>query len=202
MGPSEAIVLDGFLEEDTAPGDAADVHETTARFRLTVSPTDDRTDETTLACVASDPLLARAVLHELCQGDRLRVTGYLRLPRTPDQAVRLHVHRIEVLATAPLLDLDVGTGSANPSGADEEAAALADGGLIGRHGAYATYRDPRRRDRPRVEPHWRLGRHRRRHPGRRPSRDRRPRAPHGTRRTLTPPAHHIAHRRRAHRTDD
>ncbi|WP_410540515.1 hypothetical protein [Streptomyces sp. KL2] len=139
MGPSDAITLDGFLDEDTVPGD---LHETTARFRLTVSPTDDRTDETTLACVTSDPLLARALLHELRQGDQLRVTGCLRLPRTPDQAVRLHVHRIEVLATAPLLDLDVGTGSANPSGADEEAAALADGGLIGRHGAYATYRDP------------------------------------------------------------
>lgn len=139
MGPDDAITLDGFLDEDTVPGD---LHETTARFRLTVSPTDDRTDETTLASVASDPLLARALLHELRQGDRLRITGYLRLPRTPDQAVRLHVHRIEVLATAPLLDLDVGTGSANLSGADEEAAALADGGLIGWHGAYATYRDP------------------------------------------------------------
>ncbi|MEE1943282.1 OB-fold nucleic acid binding domain-containing protein [Streptomyces sp. TRM 70361] len=140
MRPGEAIALDGFLDEDAAPGD---VHETTARFRLTVSPTDDLTDETTLACVTSDPLLARAVLHELCQGDRLRVTGYLRLPRTPDQAVRLHVHRIEVLATAPLQkppDPDPGAGSAGP--ADTEAAALPDGGLLGRHGTYATYRDP------------------------------------------------------------
>lgn len=145
MGTDEAITLDGFLDEDTAPGDAADVHETTARFRLTVSPTDDRTDETTLACVASNPLLARAVLHELRQGDQLRVTGYLRLPRTPDQAVRLHVHRIEVLATAPLLeptDPGPGTGSASLPGTCEETAALADGGLLGWHGAYLTYRDP------------------------------------------------------------
>jgi hypothetical protein len=143
MRPGEAITLDGFLDEDTVPGD---LHETTARFRLTISPTDDRTDETTLACVASDPLLAHALLHELRQGDRLRVTGYLRLPRTPDQAVRLHVHRIEVLATAPLLE----PAAPDPDGADPgavglaaaDAAVLADGGLIGWHGAYATYRDP------------------------------------------------------------
>ncbi|WP_031511067.1 hypothetical protein [Streptomyces megasporus] len=141
MRHDDAIVLDGFLDEDTAP---SDVHETTARFRLIVSPSDDRADETVLACVASDPLLARAVLHELHQGDRLRVTGYLRLPRTPDQPVRLHAHRIDFLATAPLLeptDPD-GTGAAGMPDAGEETTALADGGLLDRHGVYVIYRDP------------------------------------------------------------
>ncbi|MEW2458911.1 hypothetical protein [Streptomyces albus] len=42
MGDADAIVLDGFLDEETVPGDP---YGSTARFRLTVSPTDERTDE-------------------------------------------------------------------------------------------------------------------------------------------------------------
>lgn len=97
---SEAIVLDGFLEEETVPGD---LHGSTARFRLTVSPTDERTDEATLPCSITDPVMAAAILHDLVPGDRLRVTGHLRLPRTPDEPMVLAVTALEVLATAPVL---------------------------------------------------------------------------------------------------
>ncbi|MEU7158898.1 hypothetical protein [Streptomyces chrestomyceticus] len=97
---SEAIVLDGFLEEETVPGD---LHGSTARFRLTVSPTDERTDEATLPCAVTDPVMAAAVLHDLVPGDKLRVTGHLRLPRTPDEPMSLAVTALEVLATAPVL---------------------------------------------------------------------------------------------------
>ncbi|MFB1044386.1 hypothetical protein [Streptomyces chrestomyceticus] len=97
---SEAIVLDGFLEEETVPGD---LHGSTARFRLTVSPTDERTDEATLPCSITDPVIAAAVLHDLVPGDKLRITGHLRLPRTPDEPLWLAVTALEVLATAPVL---------------------------------------------------------------------------------------------------
>ncbi|MER7042717.1 hypothetical protein [Streptomyces microflavus] len=95
-----AIVLDGFLEEPTVPGD---LHGSTARFRLTVSPTDERTDEMILPCGVTDPALALAALHDLAPGDKLRVTGHLRLPRTPDEPVWLAVTTLAVLLTAPLL---------------------------------------------------------------------------------------------------
>jgi hypothetical protein len=49
-----------------------------------------------------DPLLARAVLYELQPGDLVRVTGCLRLPRTPDDVMWLDVDGVEVLAAAPL----------------------------------------------------------------------------------------------------
>jgi hypothetical protein len=95
-----AIVLDGFLKEETVPGD---LHGSTARFRLTVSPTDDRTDEMVLPCRVADPEMAHTVLHELVPGDQLRVTGYLHLPRTPDEAMWLAVTELTVLHPAPLL---------------------------------------------------------------------------------------------------
>ncbi|MFI5905461.1 hypothetical protein [Streptomyces cyaneofuscatus] len=97
---TEPIVLDGFLEEETVPGD---LHGSTARFRLTVSPTDERTDEMILPCGVTDPALAFAVIHDLVPGDKLRVTGYLRLPRTPEEPVWLAVTTLAVLETAPLL---------------------------------------------------------------------------------------------------
>ncbi|MFD8440466.1 hypothetical protein ACFV2I_36115 [Streptomyces microflavus] len=100
MDTNDAIVLDGFLEEATVPGD---LHGSTARFRLTVSPTDERTDEMILPCGVTDPALALAVIHDLVPGDKLRVTGYLRLPRTPDEPVWLAVTTLAVLQTAPLL---------------------------------------------------------------------------------------------------
>ncbi|MEG9551375.1 hypothetical protein V5N34_25225 [Streptomyces baarnensis] len=97
---TEPIVLDGFLEEGTVPGD---LHGSTARFRLTVSPTDERTDEMILPCSVTDPALALAVIHDLAPGDKLRVTGHLRLPRTPDEPIWLAVSTLAVLETAPLL---------------------------------------------------------------------------------------------------
>ncbi|WP_327180359.1 hypothetical protein OG599_34810 (plasmid) [Streptomyces sp. NBC_01335] len=93
-----AIALDGFLDEETVPGD---LHGTTARFRLIVSPTDERTDEMILPCSVTDSELAHAVIHDLVPGDTLRVTGHLRLPRTPDEPMWLAVTTLTVLETAP-----------------------------------------------------------------------------------------------------
>nr|BAK19855.1 hypothetical protein [Streptomyces rochei] len=100
MAAADAIVLDGFLDEESVPGD---LHGSTARFRLTVSPTDERADEMILPCTVADPALAHAVIHELVPGDKLRVTGHLRLPRTPDEPMRLVVTTLAVLETAPEL---------------------------------------------------------------------------------------------------
>ncbi|MFJ7416395.1 hypothetical protein ACIQWZ_37180 [Streptomyces sp. NPDC098077] len=94
------IALDGFLDEETVPGD---LHGSTARFRLTVSPTDERNDEMILPCTVTDPELAHAAIHDLAPGDKLRVTGYLQLPRTPDEPMWLVVVALAVLETAPLL---------------------------------------------------------------------------------------------------
>ncbi|GGV89990.1 hypothetical protein [Streptomyces massasporeus] len=100
MAATDPIVLDGFLDEETVPGD---VHGSTARFRLTVSPSDERTDEMLLPCSVADSELAHAVIHDLVPGDKLRVTGYLRLPRTPDEPMWLVVTTLAVLETAPQL---------------------------------------------------------------------------------------------------
>ncbi|MFF8732231.1 hypothetical protein ACF073_38065 [Streptomyces sp. NPDC015171] len=98
MGDTDAILLDGFLNEETVPGD---LHGSTARFRLTVSPTDERTDQMILLCTVADPEMARQVLHELTPGDQLRVTGYFRLPRTPDEPMWLVVSEMVRLQPAP-----------------------------------------------------------------------------------------------------
>ncbi|MFE1198506.1 hypothetical protein ACFW6E_38140 [Streptomyces olivaceoviridis] len=98
MGAPDAIVLDGFLDEETVPGD---LHGSTARFRLTVSPTDERTDEMILPCSVANPEMAHQVLHQLTPGDQLRVTGYLRLPRTPDEPMWLVVTEMTLLQPAP-----------------------------------------------------------------------------------------------------
>lgn len=98
MGDTDAIVLDGFLDEETVPGD---LHGSTARFRLTVSPTDERTDEMILPCSVADPEMAHQILHELTPGDQLRVTGYLRLPHTPDEPIWLVVTEMTLLQPAP-----------------------------------------------------------------------------------------------------
>ncbi|MGW0607782.1 hypothetical protein [Streptomyces sp. NPDC002640] len=100
MAGDDAIALDGYLDEETVPGD---LHGSTARFRLTVSPTDERTDEMILPCSVADPVMARAVIHDLVPGDKLRVTGHLRLPRRPDEPMWLAVTALTVLETAPLL---------------------------------------------------------------------------------------------------
>ncbi|MFF5881037.1 hypothetical protein ACIQ9M_34410 [Streptomyces californicus] len=99
MGADGAIAVDGFLEEETVPGD---LHGSTARFRLTLSPTDERADEMILPCTVADPALAYAVIHDLVPGDKLRVTGHLRL-RTPEDPMWLAVTALTVLETAPLL---------------------------------------------------------------------------------------------------
>ncbi|MFE4177165.1 hypothetical protein ACFRR7_34880 [Streptomyces sp. NPDC056909] len=100
MAADDAIVLDGFLDEETVPGDQ---HGALARFRLTISPTDERADEMILPCSVTDPVMAYTVLHELVPGDKLRVGGCLRLPRTPDEPMWLVVTTLAVLETAPLL---------------------------------------------------------------------------------------------------
>jgi hypothetical protein len=121
----DPIALDGFVDEETVPGD---LNGTTARFRLTVSPTDERTDEMILPCTVVDPHMARAVLHDVEPGTKLRVTGYLRLPRTPDEPMWLDVDTLEVLEPAPPLS--------DPP--DPAAAATA---VIGRYGPYICFFD-------------------------------------------------------------
>ncbi|MEU3226769.1 hypothetical protein ABZ695_26915 [Streptomyces sp. NPDC006976] len=125
----DAIALDGFLDEETVPGD---LHGSTARFRLTVSPTDERTDEMILPCSVDDPALAHAVIHDLVPGDKLRVIGHLRLPHTPDEPIWLVVTALTVLETAPLLS-------------DPAAVATA---VIERYGPYVCWFDA---DTPEVE---------------------------------------------------
>ncbi|MEU0703404.1 hypothetical protein ABZ513_21670 [Streptomyces bacillaris] len=126
----DVIALDGFLDEETVPGD---LHGSTARFRLTVSPTDERTDEMILPCTVADSVLAHAVIHDLVPGDKLRVTGYLRLPRRPDEPMWLVVTELAVLETAPELS--------------DPAAAVATA-VIERYGPYVCYFDA---DVPEVE---------------------------------------------------
>ncbi|MFE7574700.1 hypothetical protein ACFU5Z_08180 [Streptomyces sp. NPDC057521] len=129
MADDDAIALDGFLDEETVPGD---LHGSTARFRLTVSPTDEHTDEMILPCTVADPALAHAVIHGLVPGDKLRVTGHLRLPRTPDEPMWLVVIKLAVLETAPQLSDPVAVATA----------------VIERYGPYVCYFDA---DVPEVE---------------------------------------------------
>ncbi|MEV7291232.1 hypothetical protein AB0N79_06400 [Streptomyces microflavus] len=89
-----------WTPQPSVPGD---LHGSTARFRLTVSLTDERTAEMVLPCGVTDPALALAVIHHLVPGDKLRVTGHLRLPRTPDEPVWLAVTTLAGLETAPVL---------------------------------------------------------------------------------------------------
>ncbi|WP_148591637.1 hypothetical protein [Streptomyces sp. WAC01526] len=98
---TDPLVLDGFLDEPTMPSDATG---STARFRLTVSPTTDATDDLVLPCRVTDPEMAHAVLHDLAPGDQLRVTGYLHLPCTPTESMFLTVSKLHVLEAALLLD--------------------------------------------------------------------------------------------------
>lgn len=127
------IVLDGYLDEETVPGNQEC---TTARFRLTVSPTDECVDEMIMPCSVTDPVMAHAVLNELRSGDLLRVTGYLRLPRTPDDVIWLQVVTLEVRATAPLLD-PVDQDAPLP-----DQLTLPENGLIERYGPYMAFHDP------------------------------------------------------------
>jgi hypothetical protein len=119
----DAIVLDGFLDEETVPGDP---HGATVRFRVIVSPTDERADEMVMPCTAGDPVMASAVLRDLRPGDQLRVTGYLRLPSTPDAPMWLAVTDLELLHPAP-----------QPSTGSGDAATA----VLERYGPYVTYLD-------------------------------------------------------------
>ncbi|MEU9663521.1 hypothetical protein [Streptomyces chartreusis] len=118
-----AIVLDGFLDGEIVPGD---LHGATARFRVIVSPTDERADEMVMPCTAGDPVMAAAVLRDLHPGDQLRVTGYLRLPGMPDEPMWLAVTELELLHPAP--QQSTGTGHAATA-------------VLERYGPYVTYVD-------------------------------------------------------------
>ncbi|KMS74235.1 hypothetical protein ACM01_15070 [Streptomyces viridochromogenes] len=96
-----AVVLDGFLDEEAMPGERDD----TARFRIHLTTDEDLVDEAVLPCVVADPALADSVLHELKRGDLLRVTGHLRLPQTTDGALWVEVHAIDALYPTLLPDL-------------------------------------------------------------------------------------------------
>ncbi|MEV8435120.1 hypothetical protein [Streptomyces chartreusis] len=97
---SEEISLDGYLDEEIVPGD----HGASARFRLIVSPTDERADEMVMPCSVDDLAVAAAVLGDLEPGDQLRVTGHIRLPRTPDEPMWLAVTGLELLQPVPQPD--------------------------------------------------------------------------------------------------
>ncbi|MEU2462368.1 hypothetical protein ABZ604_32905 [Streptomyces sp. NPDC012473] len=96
---NESIVtLYGFLDEDTVPGNTSN---TTARFRLTISPSDEKVDEALLPCVITDPALAFTALTELVPGDELRLTGHLQLPQSAGQPMCLYVLTLETITPAP-----------------------------------------------------------------------------------------------------
>lgn len=133
----DLLIVDGFLDEETLPGDD---HGSTAQFRLTISPSDERADEAILPCTVADPALARTVLHDLQPGDQLRVTGWLRLPRTSGDGLAVCVASIELLEPAP------------PHGASDTAAdelpllpsnsSLSHDGELERFGPYVVHYDP------------------------------------------------------------
>ncbi|MFC9602482.1 hypothetical protein ACFTTN_03340 [Streptomyces niveus] len=137
---SDAIVLDGFLDDEIAPGP----HGSTARFRLTVSPTDELVDEMILPCTVNEPVMAYAVLHELRPGDQLCVTGHLRLPRTPDEPMWMDVNALEVLDTAPLMSTPESVVTT----------------VLERYGPYACVHLCRHHHGAGVDRDWRLGRQR------------------------------------------
>jgi len=135
------ITLTGFLDEEATEEDAG------TRFRVCVSPTDDRIDELALPCNVTDPELARAVLNEFQPGDKIRVTGHLALPRVAGQPIRLHVTTLELLDTAPLRLTDSAEDLAATHAAESDAAAptpatLSEQGLLERFGPYLVYADP------------------------------------------------------------
>jgi hypothetical protein len=148
MGADDMAVLDGYLEDDPLPGDSLAL---TALFRLTLSPTDDVADEAILPCTVTDPQLAHQVLHTLRPGDRLRVTGAIRLPQIPGDALRVCVSALEVLDTAPpRLSRDTGALPQPPARAAEQnvqpplppGASLAHDGELERVGPYVIHYDP------------------------------------------------------------
>jgi hypothetical protein len=141
------ISLTGFLDDEVIAEDAG----TRARFRVCVSPSDDRVDELALPCVVADAELARAVLREFQPGDYIRVTGHLGLPRIAGHPLWLHVATLELLDTAPLrlTDTTEDTSATQPGPGDDDpstpaAATLSDHGSLERFGPYLVYTDPDR----------------------------------------------------------
>jgi hypothetical protein len=152
MDANDMAVLDGYLEEDPLPGDSLAL---TALFRLTLSPTEDAVDEAILPCTVADPQLAHEVLHTLRPGDRLRVTGSIRLPQIPGGILRVCVSALEILDTAPpKLSGDAppeAPASAGPAPEHDDlpplpplppGASLAHDGELERFGPYVVHYDP------------------------------------------------------------
>jgi hypothetical protein len=142
---TDGITLTGFLDDEVIAEDAG----TRARFRVCVSPSEDRVDELALPCVVADPELARVVVSEFEPGDRIRVTGYLGLPRIAGHPMWLHVATLELLDTAPPRPTDTsgdtGTAQAGPGEnavAEPATATLSDHGQLERFGPYLVYTDP------------------------------------------------------------
>ncbi|MEV2255866.1 histone-like nucleoid-structuring protein Lsr2 [Streptomyces sp. NPDC050147] len=121
MAADDAIVLVGFLDE-TVPGRRTRQHGAVPPHHLPHRRPYGRDDP---ALQRRDPKLAHALINDLQPGDQLRVTGHLRLPRTPDEPMWLDVTTLAVLETAPQLS-------------DPAAVATA---VIERHGPYLYYFD-------------------------------------------------------------
>jgi hypothetical protein len=134
------VTLTGLLDDEVISED----HGLRARFRVCVSPSDDQVDELALPCTVADPELARAVISELAPGDRIRVTGYLGLPRIAGHPMWLHVATLELLdpdlPRASDTTEDTGAGEDDP--AEPATATLSDHGLLERFGPYLVYTDP------------------------------------------------------------
>ncbi|MFF7196881.1 hypothetical protein ACFZAM_24655 [Streptomyces sp. NPDC008079] len=129
---ADAIVLDGYLDEEVAA--------------------DELVDEMLLPCSVSASELTAAVLHELRPGDHVRVTGHLGLPRISDHPMWLQVLTLELLDTPPLdfpdddarddqADDDCTTTAADPA-VPVDRDTLSDVGRLERYGPYVVWSDP------------------------------------------------------------
>jgi hypothetical protein len=145
---TDGITLTGFLDSEIISEDAG----TRARFRVCVSPSDDQVDELALSCSVADPEIARVVLSDLEPGDRIRVTGYLGLPRISGHPLWLHVTTLDLLDTAPprsadatadaTADVTEDTGAGGDDPVEPATASLSDHGQLERFGPYLVYTDP------------------------------------------------------------
>lgn len=93
QNPSARLAVDGYLDEEIVAGP----HDSSARFRLRVCPTDERVDEWVLPCTVRDPELAAAILHDFKPGDHLGVTGHLYLPGEANALFWFEVATVEDL---------------------------------------------------------------------------------------------------------
>ncbi|MEU0031738.1 hypothetical protein [Streptomyces sp. NPDC006335] len=130
--PQDVIVLDGYLDDQTLPDDLSD---TSVRFQLVVSPTEDRIDELVIPCTVTNPELAHAVVNDLGASDLLRVTGRLQLPQAPGDGIRLQVNAMHVLEGGVDLSQVASEDELGPG-------VLSEYGFIERYGDYQTWNDP------------------------------------------------------------